>query len=229
MVDLRIRRLDDWVARRLPPPRAKRNGHSLEEELRQALRQDVKREKEQLVAEATWRCSRRCVISTAPSPTAHFSFVKIGTRADDCCGRQCGRQMVPFPKPAPEQALALIDGAIPLAAPSLIRLEVHGAITRRHRLSELREEEATVLCGKWAQRLKQGVVTLVPESDILDRAIALAPETASRASRLPVPGRGRTPVRSLGHGRSDLPETSGQALPPDASSHPLESQLRPTC
>jgi predicted nucleic acid-binding protein len=79
-----------------------------------------------------------------------------------------------LPEAGTEQALALIDGAIPLAAPSLIRLEVHGAITRRHRLSELREEEATVLCGKWAQRLKQGVVTLVPESDILDRAITLA-------------------------------------------------------
>jgi plasmid stability protein len=50
MVDLRIRRLDDWVAVAFRD-RAKRNGHSLEEELRQALRQDVKREKEQLVVE----------------------------------------------------------------------------------------------------------------------------------------------------------------------------------
>ena len=50
MVDLRIRRLDDWVAEALRA-RAKRNGHSLEEELREALRHDVKREKEQLVAE----------------------------------------------------------------------------------------------------------------------------------------------------------------------------------
>ena len=63
-----------------------------------------------------------------------------------------------LPEAGTEQALALIDGALPLAAPSLIRLEVHGAITRRNRLSELREEEATVLCGKWAQRLKQGVM-----------------------------------------------------------------------
>ena len=47
-------------------------------------------------------------------------------------------------------------------------------IPLERKLSELREEEATVLCGKWAQRLKQGVVTLVPESDILDRAITLA-------------------------------------------------------
>jgi plasmid stability protein len=50
MADLRIRRLDDWVAVALRD-RAKRNGHSLEEELRQALRHDVKREKEQFVAE----------------------------------------------------------------------------------------------------------------------------------------------------------------------------------
>ncbi|OWK45557.1 type II toxin-antitoxin system VapC family toxin [Fimbriiglobus ruber] len=79
-----------------------------------------------------------------------------------------------LPEADTEQALALIDGALFLGAPSLIRLEVYGAITRRQRMSELREEEATVLCGKWAERLKQGVVTLVPENEILDRAIALA-------------------------------------------------------
>jgi plasmid stability protein len=50
MVDLRIRRLDDWVAEALRA-RAKRNGDSLEEVLREVLRHDVKREKEQFVAE----------------------------------------------------------------------------------------------------------------------------------------------------------------------------------
>src|SRR5262249_13694876 len=47
MVDLRIRRLDDWVAAELRA-RARRNGRSLEAELRDLLRQEALRPKQEL-------------------------------------------------------------------------------------------------------------------------------------------------------------------------------------
>jgi plasmid stability protein len=57
MVDLRIRRLDDWVANAIRA-RAQRNGHSLEEELRNALRSDVMRERQGFAERAQVRLEK---------------------------------------------------------------------------------------------------------------------------------------------------------------------------
>jgi plasmid stability protein len=57
MVDLRIRRLDEWIAEALRA-RARRNGHSLEEELRRTLRSDVVREKQAFAERARVRLEK---------------------------------------------------------------------------------------------------------------------------------------------------------------------------
>jgi len=79
-----------------------------------------------------------------------------------------------LPEAGTEEAMALIEGPLPLIAPSLIRLEVYSAITRRYRMGEIHKDEAVMLCGKWAERLRQGAVALVPDVEILDLAIAQA-------------------------------------------------------
>jgi plasmid stability protein len=57
MSDLRIRKLEDWVTAALRA-RARRHGHSLEEELRVLLREDVQREKKALADRATARLDK---------------------------------------------------------------------------------------------------------------------------------------------------------------------------
>jgi predicted nucleic acid-binding protein len=78
-----------------------------------------------------------------------------------------------LPEAGTERALALLDGPLELTAPAVIRLEVAGAITRRHRLGECADDEARFLCGKWSERLRQGAVTVLPDDGLFDRAIGL--------------------------------------------------------
>lgn len=57
MSEVRIRQLEEWVASALKA-RARRHDHSLEEELRIVLRDDVLREKKALAARASARLEK---------------------------------------------------------------------------------------------------------------------------------------------------------------------------
>jgi predicted nucleic acid-binding protein len=81
-----------------------------------------------------------------------------------------------LPEAGTERALVLLDGPLELVAPAVIRLEVAGAITRRQRLGECDDAEARFLCDTWSERLGQGAVTLLPDDELLGRAVALAVE-----------------------------------------------------
>jgi predicted nucleic acid-binding protein len=79
-----------------------------------------------------------------------------------------------LPETGTEKAMALLEGPHPLIAPTLVRLEVYSAITRRQRMAEIQKDEAVLLCEKWSERLRQGTITLVPDVEILDLAVAQA-------------------------------------------------------
>jgi predicted nucleic acid-binding protein len=81
-----------------------------------------------------------------------------------------------LPELGSEAALELMDGASPLFAPDLIRLEVLAAITRCVRTGEAGPEETTARCGDWLRHLRVGAITLVPEGDLLDEALGLSLE-----------------------------------------------------
>jgi predicted nucleic acid-binding protein len=79
-----------------------------------------------------------------------------------------------IPEDGNEQARALLRGSEPLVAPSLIRLEVAGAVLRRYRESEIPEEEARAACGFWARLLHMERPRLVPVEEIYDDALDMA-------------------------------------------------------
>ncbi len=79
-----------------------------------------------------------------------------------------------LPETGSTQALALLSTPDQLIAPSLIKLEVCAAITRRVRNKELTPAEAREHCEEWFLDLHDDAVQLVPEEDILDRAITLS-------------------------------------------------------
>jgi predicted nucleic acid-binding protein len=75
-----------------------------------------------------------------------------------------------------DAALELLTGSEMLGAPELIRLEVLAAIARRVRTGEATGEEAGSRCRNWLRHLRTGIVTLVPERELLDEALALSLE-----------------------------------------------------
>jgi predicted nucleic acid-binding protein len=71
-------------------------------------------------------------------------------------------------------AAALLTSASPLLAPSLIRVEVTGAIVRRYREGLLSKERAKEACELWDADLAGGAVQLVPDDTLLAAAREIA-------------------------------------------------------
>jgi predicted nucleic acid-binding protein len=73
-----------------------------------------------------------------------------------------------------DEAIALLTSETKLLAPELIRLEVCSALCRRVRRGELGGEEARVRCQHWLERLRDGLIELTPDRDLLSESIVLA-------------------------------------------------------
>ena len=79
-----------------------------------------------------------------------------------------------LPEADSPKALALLGNPDQLLAPSLIKMEVCAAITRRVRLKEITADEAKEHCDEWFMDLREDAVQLVPEENILAQAIELS-------------------------------------------------------
>jgi len=71
-------------------------------------------------------------------------------------------------------ANVLLDNSQKLYAPSLIRIEVHAAITRRFRNGEAPEAEVRQACRDWAEMIDEGLITLLSSEQDEPQAIDLA-------------------------------------------------------
>jgi predicted nucleic acid-binding protein len=79
-----------------------------------------------------------------------------------------------IPERGTEAALELMSGPSQLLGPELIRLEVLAAISRRVRNGESTTKEARSRCDNWFNHLREGAVSLIPEADVLQDALALS-------------------------------------------------------
>jgi predicted nucleic acid-binding protein len=75
-----------------------------------------------------------------------------------------------FPEIGSPAAQALLNETAPLAAPALVRVEVYAGITRKVRLGEIAPEEARTACQLWARAIESGVLSLVPDEEVLPAA-----------------------------------------------------------
>jgi predicted nucleic acid-binding protein len=80
------------------------------------------------------------------------------------------------PEAGSREAIALQSGPHNLAAPSLIQMEVAGAICRatRGNAPRLSKTEANQLCSRWFSRVEQRVLEIVPDESLLKEACNLA-------------------------------------------------------
>lgn len=78
------------------------------------------------------------------------------------------------PEPDADAAERLLETSERLVAPSLILIEVRGAILRRERRNECSEDEARQALGGWTAFLRGGVVEIIPFEQLLDGATELA-------------------------------------------------------
>ena len=81
-----------------------------------------------------------------------------------------------LPEAGTEAALELMEGPSRLFAPELIRLEVLASITRCVRTGEAEREETRKRCRDWEIHLGAGVVTLIPQEELLEAALELSLE-----------------------------------------------------
>jgi predicted nucleic acid-binding protein len=81
-----------------------------------------------------------------------------------------------LPEPGSRDAIALQSGPHNLAAPSLIRMEVAGAICRatRGNTARLSKGEAEQLCSRWFNLLGQRALEIVPDETLLTEACGWA-------------------------------------------------------
>lgn len=81
-----------------------------------------------------------------------------------------------LPEAGSREAIALQSGPHNLAAPSLIRMEVAGAICRATRGSapRLSREEADQVCSHWFGFVEQQSLEIVPDETLLKEACGLA-------------------------------------------------------
>jgi predicted nucleic acid-binding protein len=79
-----------------------------------------------------------------------------------------------IPEPGEEAAAKLLNGKEGLIAPSLIRLEVTGAIIRRYREGHLTEKKAREGAFAWEAMLEHRVVRLVPDTELFPEAVQMA-------------------------------------------------------
>ena len=85
-----------------------------------------------------------------------------------------------LPESGSTAAVELQEGPDQLIAPELIRMEVAGSITRRVRADKKEErlspDVALSRCAKWFRLLDQATVSLIPEAELLQKAINLSVE-----------------------------------------------------
>jgi predicted nucleic acid-binding protein len=81
-----------------------------------------------------------------------------------------------LPEAGSREAISLQSGPHNLAAPSLIRLEVAGAICRatRGNAPRLSKQEADHLCSRWLNLADQRILEFVPDETLLKEACGLA-------------------------------------------------------
>lgn len=81
-----------------------------------------------------------------------------------------------IPEAGSAEAAAFQEDPRQLVAPDLIRLEVASAITKRVRSERnpITEKDATLRCQRWFHLLDKAIISLVPERDVLARAIELS-------------------------------------------------------
>jgi predicted nucleic acid-binding protein len=81
-----------------------------------------------------------------------------------------------LPEAGSREAIALQSGPHNLAAPSLIRMEVAGAICRatRGNAPRLSEVEADQLCSRWLSKVEQRILEIVPDENLLKEACGLS-------------------------------------------------------
>lgn len=79
-----------------------------------------------------------------------------------------------MPEVGSEAALDLAEGTEMLFAPTIIRIEVLSAITRRTRRGEATDGESRDRCRKWLGYLDRGAITLAPEGALVDDAMEIA-------------------------------------------------------
>jgi predicted nucleic acid-binding protein len=77
-------------------------------------------------------------------------------------------------EPGSEEAAALLTSAAILVAPSLIRIEVTGAIIRRYREGKLSRELAREACDLWEADIESGAIRLVPDQTLVIPARTIA-------------------------------------------------------
>jgi predicted nucleic acid-binding protein len=70
-------------------------------------------------------------------------------------------------EPGSAEAATLLTSAAVLIAPTLIRVEVNGAILRRYREGKLSLERAKEACDLWDADLVSGALRLVPDDDLI--------------------------------------------------------------
>lgn len=79
-------------------------------------------------------------------------------------------------EPDAERALAMLNSGTALFAPDLVRVEIANALARRVRDGRFSPEDAQVAYAKWGRLLAQGVLTLKPTDELIDRAFEIAIE-----------------------------------------------------
>jgi predicted nucleic acid-binding protein len=77
-------------------------------------------------------------------------------------------------EPGSSIAQDLFDSASRIAAPAIARIEVAGAVLRRHRQGEIKEEHARAACDRWARLLEHRYVQLIPDDQLYAQALGLA-------------------------------------------------------
>lgn len=73
-----------------------------------------------------------------------------------------------------DAATEVLTAETRLLAPELIRLEVAAALCRRVRKQELRPDEAHIRIDHWFAQLRNGLIVLTPDQDVLTDAVALS-------------------------------------------------------
>jgi predicted nucleic acid-binding protein len=77
-------------------------------------------------------------------------------------------------EPGSEEALAILDGVVSLAAPDLIQVEVAGAIARQGRDQRLSTDSANLAYAAWTRLLEHEAIVLRPTDALVDRAFEMA-------------------------------------------------------
>lgn len=80
-------------------------------------------------------------------------------------------------EPQTGAALELLGGGFRCAAPSIIRVEVGGAVVRRLRTGAMGAQDARAACDDWRDLVGDGFVRLISTHELYDAAVELAFQT----------------------------------------------------